>query len=147
MKALLFKFLLIAPIILAPSCAKKQGCTDNEADNYAVDAEEDDGSCYYSGGAVFYQGQASAQRMIDDGITQVKVYFDGDFIGQITPFTHWSFVPDCNSTTAVTIPDYGLGFSKSQSFSYQVKDQNNQVLISNNFSIVGNQCTAVELVY
>ena len=132
---------------LSTSCKKVPGCTDQDAGNFNVEAEEDDGSCYYNGGAVFYHRQSTAQHFIDEGITQVKVFVDGNIEGFLSPNTHWSTVPDCNSTTAVTIPNYGLGFAKSKAFTYQVKDQSNVVLTGGTFTIYGNQCTAVEIVY
>ncbi|MCB0820057.1 MAG: hypothetical protein KDC13_05510 [Bacteroidetes bacterium] len=147
MKNLLILLSIVAISMSAGSCKKVPGCMDQDADNYNFEAEEDDGTCYYSGGAVFYHDQATAQHYLDDGITQTKVFVDGTIEGYLSPNTHWSFIPDCNSTTAVTIPNYGLASAKSKTFTYQVKDQNNQLLTSGTFTIYGNQCTAVEVIY
>lgn len=141
----LFVLFLAAGTLSA--CSKVPGCMDVDAVNYDPLAEEDNGQCNYMGGAAFWHNEASAQSMINDGITQVEIYVDGYLEGQITPFTHWDTPPSCESDIAVTIPNYGLGSAKSKSFSYAVRDQDDNLIGSGSFTIYGNRCETVEFVY
>lgn len=143
----IFLVLLLIASISITSCKKKvQGCTDSDADNYNGLAEEDDGTCYYSGGAVFYHRFATSEYMLDNGITYTKIYLDDVYYGQLSANTHWTFIPTCSSTEAVSIENYGLANQKTKQFNYKIKDNNNVVLKSGTFILKANNCEAFEVI-
>lgn len=120
---------------------------DMDAENFYFEAEEDDGSCSYRGSAVFYHDLQTSQNLINDGVTNVKLYVDGNFWDAMSPNVGFSFVPTCEHPDAMLMQNYGLGYQKSESFYYSIRDQNEVVLASGTFSITGNQCTAIEYTY
>lgn len=73
-KVLLFSMLIMG---ITVACTKTPGCTDYSADNYNSDAEENDGSCTYSGDCVFWT--ASQFNYIDvtlNGFSnQISLYY------------------------------------------------------------------------
>jgi hypothetical protein len=119
---------------------------DTDAENFNVSAEEDDGTCYYMGAAVFYHRLATSQYMIDNGILYSKVYIDDVYRGQLSANTHWTFLPSCSSTEAVTLENYGLAYEKTKQFNYKIKDNNNVVLKTGTFVLKANNCEAVEVI-
>lgn len=123
------------------------GCTNTKAENYNVNAEEDDGTCSYRGSAVVYHDTNTGQALLNDGITNVKLYVDGTFWDSMSPNTGFSFTPTCDHPDAMLMPNYGIGNVQSKSFSYQIKDQNNVVISTGTFEIRGNECTAVKYAY
>jgi hypothetical protein len=142
-----FILLVLFTSTLMTSCKKKvQGCMDMDADNYNYLAEEDDGTCYFSGGAVFYHKLATSQYMLDNGIAYSKIYVDGSYKGSLSANTHWTFIPSCTSETAVTIENYGLAYEKFKQFNYQVKDNNGVLLNTGTFQIKANSCEVIEIV-
>jgi len=70
-----------------------------------------------------------AQRMVDEGITRVKMFYDGALIRHLEQLTYWNFKPDYNFSTSYFISNHGIGFSKSQSVAYQVIDQNRNITL------------------
>lgn len=74
------KFLFIASILILSSC-KKEGCTDQGANNFDEEAKKDDGSCTYNpkigeeyeGGFIFHVFEP-----VDEG------FVEGEFHGLIT---------------------------------------------------------------
>lgn len=147
MKSFLYLFIAIT-MSLSSSCKKPvEGCTDTDADNYNGLAEEDDGTCYFSGGAVFYHNLAGSQYLLDNGIPYARVLIDNVSYGILSANVHWSFVPTCSSEDAVTMQNYGLANQKSKQFNYRVEDPDGGLLDAGSFSIRANSCEAVLLNY
>lgn len=147
MKKLIYFTLSVAFLGLV-SCKKPvPGCTDQDAENWSFEAEENDGSCSYRGGAVFYHNSQTSQNLIDDGVTNVRLYVDGNFMDFMSPNVGFNFVPTCEHPDAMLMSNYGIGNIPSKSFYYSIRDQNQVVLASGTFDIKGNQCTAIEYSY
>lgn len=135
-------------VLLTFSCKKEvPGCTNPNAENYQPEAEVEAGTCSYRGSAVFYHDMQTSQNLINDGVTNVKLYVDGEFWDAMSPNVGFSYVPTCGHPDAMNMGNYGIGNSQSQTFSYAIRDQNNFVLDAGTFSISGNNCNAIEYNY
>jgi hypothetical protein len=141
--------IFFASIILALASCKDPvpGCTNRNAENYNMAAEEDDGTCSFRGGAVVYHDVATGQALVNAGVTNVRLFVDGTFMDSMSPNIGFSYVPSCDNADAMLMSNYGIGNSPSKTFQYQIKDQNNVVLSSGTFEIRGNECTAVKYEY
>ncbi len=147
MKSIFYLFIAIT-ISLSSSCKKPvEGCTDIDADNFEALAEEDNGTCYFSGGAVFYHNLAGSQYLLDNDIPYARVLIDNVSHGILSANVHWSFIPSCSSEDAITIQNYGLAYQKSKQFNYRVEEPDGTLLDAGTFMIRANSCEAILLNY
>ena len=128
------------------SCKKEEGCTDKNAANYSVDAEEDDGTCTYKGNVVFWYNQATSEGLQFDLSSSLSFYVDGVIVGSTATSQYWTGGPVCGANGSITV-EKDLGLVKSKSYSYQVKDDWGDVIWSGNVSFDANTCLAFELTY
>jgi len=143
----LASFFLFSALALV-SCKKPvPGCTDPNAENYTPSAEEDDGTCFYMGSAVFYHNTTTGQQLINDGVTSVKLYVDDFFKDSMSPNIGFNFTPTCDSEDAMNFNNYGLANAKSKMFGYKIKDQNGTLLSAGTFVLEGGKCTTVQYPY
>ena len=145
-KSLLGISLVIFTLGMA-SCYKTPGCMDEDADNYYFFAEKEDGTCYYSGGVVFYHDLETSQNLFKAGIKYIKFYENEHFEASVSANIYWSKIPDCQNDVAFTIENYGLGQVKSKVFNYTVKDQDENILKEGTFTIRANDCEVVKFTY
>lgn len=90
-----FTICLITVFIFTSSCKKRvSGCTNITADNYNSNADDDDGSCKYSGDVTFYY-RAAQSLTITPAINQATVTINGQ-VGYIT--SNYPYIPACNSS-------------------------------------------------
>jgi len=140
--------MLSVSMLAVTGCKKKiPGCMDQNAENFDVEATEDAGTCSYRGSVAFYHTQETCEHLIADGVTNVKLYVDGVFKDAMSPYVQFGYVPECGHDETMNMDNYGLGNYKSQTFNYDIKDQNGIVLEQGTFEIEGNKCKAIEYTY
>jgi len=134
MKSLIFSLFIVITIAFSFSACKKKGCTDPIAENFDLDAAEDDGSCAYIDGctdasAANYNPNATR----DDGSCiftgQVVFWQDGSPSYGYTYVTiesttetikgdYPSYSPDCNAYDCAVFaltPDYYYYYAQEAS--------------------------------
>jgi len=162
------KIILLATVITAitfSSCSKEQGCTDSEATNFSITAEENDGSCLYTvkgctdsdsetynslatedDGSCEYEGSFVIWTAEIGAGQSANVYLNGILQGNIA--ISFSTAPDCGQTGALTITK-DLGSNTEGSYLLTVDVISEGVLIENAYSATlifeANTCSSIEL--
>lgn len=85
-------FLFLLPILFF-SCTTNEGCDDEDALNYDIHADENDGSCVYGGKIVFWTNE--------DSCGVIDVSLDNISVGKVTGY--FNTAPECNEFGALTI--------------------------------------------
>lgn len=143
MKNLILLTILSCTLALSTGC-RRSGCTDPDSINYDDKAKTNDNSCEYEGDVVFWYGKAAADRNVADGITALTFYLDGQLVGSTAGDVYWTSSPNCGSSGSISATKK-LGFSKEKSYKYEVKDQDGNIVWSNNITLTGNKCQPIEL--
>lgn len=139
----LFTFAILFILV---SCKKKEGCTDLDATNYDESAKIDDKSCVYKGSLVLWYKSGVFTGLASTGVTNLNVYVNGQFAMQHPVGGYNNTVPDCGMENTITV-EVDLGIKKSETYPFEVYDQNDNLLWSGEISVSGNTCTSKELVW
>lgn len=144
MKINIVSFVIVALVCFG--CKKEQGCTDISADNYVVTAEEDDGSCTYSAEAYFYFSYTAKRNFENNGITDLKIYIDDEFVGfQAVDVSLGNFGCDNSSTISKV---FTLTDGNSETHHAEVKNNDTgERLFQKSFDVYPSDCKAVEILY
>lgn len=134
--------LIAASATMFNGCKKEKvkGCMDSSSKNYNPKAEEDDGSCSYSGSCVFWilAGDISSGE-------SANVYLDGVLQGNVS-VTFYN-APSCDETGALTVHK-DMGRNKYGNYSFVLKPVFNGYeyndpadWLTASISFTGNGCT------
>lgn len=144
-KSLVLAILFIGAIAFS-SCKKEQGCMDIDAVNYSGTAEEDDGSCTFEGGVVFYYDKATSDSLQTDGATSITIKVDGSVIGSYATSVYFDGTPDCETASIVKVTK-DLGTVKTKDFTYSVTDNTGFEYWAGTVTFDANTCTSTKLTW
>lgn len=135
-------FALIAGFI---SC-KKEGCTDENAENFVEKANKDNGSCIYNAEIIFWYDANTAISLDSAGIDSLRVYIDS--IKMVTiPASNYSILePDCGDNGTLSF-SRNMGNTPSENALYHINDQNGITLWNGTIDYIGGDCNKKELIY
>ena len=125
---------------LACKKEKIKGCKVSYATNYKASAEEDDGSCEYESKIIFWQNQANANSWSLVGVTALKFYVDGQFIGSCAATEYNGSAPTCSGNGQASVTKK-MGLSNSRTYSFSIKDQDGTEWYIGNITVDGNSCS------
>lgn len=146
----LFLMSLVAVTPLFTAC-KKQGCTDELADNFDAEAEAEDGSCSYSTDLIFYLNDTRKDYWDSksDFFAPFHLYINDAKIGELSvsasSFQTYSTPPTCETTTGGILKYDHMMDSKLGTVSVSIKDQLGNSHGSINVSTAAGECNAVLL--
>lgn len=125
------------------SCTKP-GCTEENATNYSVDANEDDGTCNYRGDITFWCLPAVSTALYDAGHTMLRFELEGALVDSIE--TEYFFSPggECNTPGVKTIAMEELPY-EYRYFKYRVKGNGFVTLYEDFIKLDANNCLAIKL--
>jgi len=137
--------LFLGLLILFTSC-KKEGCTDELANNITAGAKKDDGSCRYESAVVFWHTSTTKSFLGNNGVTTLFYFLDGTELGSSDVNTVFSSAPDCTDATAFT-RQIAYDVEANKSLDYEVKSQTGQLLFSGTIVFSSGECISQELAY
>lgn len=120
------------------SCAKP-GCTDPSATNYSSAAKKNDGSCTYQTKLIFWQDLSAAQSWAPLGVTSLKYYVNGNYIGSSIATEYYPSLPSCsaNGQASYTID---LGQNTTGSVNVKITDQTGQSWYDEYITVDNSEC-------
>lgn len=145
----MFCFALLTGLASVNSCKKDnkiKGCTDKDSQNYDPTAQEDNGSCLYSGQIVFWYDQTASAGLIADGATALTFYLNTQVVGSTATSLYWATAPACGLNGSVTVTE-DLGKVKTHAFTLSVKDQTGFEYWTATVNVDANTCTQFQLIW
>jgi hypothetical protein len=131
------------------SCKKDnkiKGCMDKDSQNYSATAQEDDGSCLYSGELVFWYDQTASAGLIADGATTLTYSLNSQVVDSRVTSVYWTTAPLCGDNGSISITE-DLGKKKTVAYTLSVKDQTGFEYWKETVNFDANTCTQFHLVW
>lgn len=110
--------LFLSSLFVFASC-KKEGCMDNNANNYDSEAKKDNASCLYEASAIFWISASTSTSYQNSFIDELKVYIDGNYVGKMSTNSSLLSAPDCEAGGGVSYFE-DLQTSSSKVVKYEV---------------------------
>jgi hypothetical protein len=140
---------LLAVLASTDSCKKDnkiKGCMDKDSQNYSATAQEDNGSCLYSGQMVFWYDQTASAGLIADGATSLTFSLNSNVVDTRVTSIYWTTAPLCGDNGSVSVTE-DLGKVKTLAYTLSVKDQTGFEYWKTAVNFDANTCTQFQLVW
>lgn len=124
-------------------CAK-EGCTDAAAINFNADAKNSDGSCQWDADVIFWFDSAFRTFMDDFGISEIRVFLGGDFIGAMVPDDYLTAQPDCSSSAGL-LATHRISGVRTPNVMLRIEDQDGFLVEARPIGVAGGSCTAFRI--
>lgn len=141
-----FTYLLFIASFLAISSCKKEGCTDELANNTSSEATKDDGSCTYTSSVVFWHTATTRSALSNQGVSSLNFFLDGSPLGTTGITTVYTSAPDCEEQTAF-VRKIAYDEQSVKILNYEVTNQSNQLIFSGTITFKAGECISQELTY
>jgi len=164
--------LLVMLAVVINSCSVEvlvDGCTDVYAENFNPNADNDNGSCWYTctdpyainynlalnsyyceyeADVVFFEDVAAAVYFNNLGIDWLDIYVGNDYVGTLQATLGFTYVPVCYPTDTDAV-HFTLAWENSQSstFTWSVRDGFGTIHYSGTDLILANNCLPMELTF
>lgn len=126
---------------------KKEGCTDGIAKNFDSKAKKDDGSCSYEASVQFWFDAATSLDMSLDDISTLTVYIGDEELGTYLVDDFSDSTPSCGASGIIS-KTFQLGSSKSKKVSFEIVDDNDEVVDSGDLVIEASaKCNNYQIEY
>lgn len=139
-----FTYLLFIVSFLIFTSCKKEGCTDELANNTSSDATKDDGSCTYTSSVVFWHNSTTRSALSNQGVSSLNFFLDGSPLGSSGITTTFASAPGCDEQAAF-VREIAYDEQSVKVLNYEVKDQNDQLLFTGSVTFTSNECISEEL--
>lgn len=123
---------------------EKKGCRDADAVNYDASAEADCNCCKYTGDVGFWINQTTSLDFLSNGVIELKYYVDGDFVGMQPANFYFTGIPSCENPDVISV-SFDLGGSKSGNAVLTVRDQDDDLVLTENVAVSANTCTMFQI--
>ena len=134
-------------LIVGLSACRKEGCTDEKAENYNEKAKKDDATCTYSGSVVFWLNNTTSVFLQSSNVTYIEVFVNGNKIGGMSTSSSFGAAPNCFEGGVTYQKD--LGSSNSNTASYEVKNSslnpNGPTIYSGTIQVIGGECSSFQI--
>ena len=121
-----------------------RGCTDVDAVNFSLTASEDDGSCLYTGQAVFWYDAAVSEELLFYKSTDLALLIDNELAAEWVASDYWLVAPNCGGAGTVTV-EKSLAAGESATATYRVEDNFGDVLWQGVVAFNQGGCSAIGL--
>lgn len=144
---------LVCLLLTLNACTKTPGCTDAFADNYDPKANEDNGTCAYSGTLIFWCSTDRKLELETNGyVSPASIFINGEVISQLDYASHHlSVTPSCTEELSTSVANNVLSYNRLMSeyeevVLVEIKDNKGDKIVSYNpFSLDNGTCRSIKL--
>jgi hypothetical protein len=140
-------YLILLPLLLmfAGASCSKEGCNNIEAENFDAEADQNDGSCSYSGNVNYWcLPYVSDSLFTIEGHVMLRFELEGEIVDSIATQSFFAASGQCGLTGTKTIKRTYTG-NTERYYKYRIKGNGFTTIYEDIIEISANECTIIQL--